>query len=195
MQHFRYFVALRKGDKMTAVEPIRNKNLIKSIEEELKATNFRDYVLFCFGINSGLRISDILKLDVKDVRNKKILRLKEIKTGKYKTLPFNKKIRHILQIYTKNRNLNEPLFVTKFNNRMDRITAYRLLNRVCGLMKLDIKIGTHTLRKTFGYHFYKQYKDIVILQKIFNHTNPSVTLRYIGIEQDEVYKSYENFIL
>ena len=195
MQHFRHFVALRKGDKMTAVEPIRSKNLIKSIEETLKATNFRDYVLFCFGINSGLRISDILKLDVKDVRNKKILRLKEIKTGKYKTLPFNKKIRHILQIYTQNRNLNEPLFVTKFNNRMDRITAYRLLNRVCDLMKLDIKIGTHTLRKTFGYHFYKQYKDIVILQKIFNHTNPSVTLRYIGIEQDEVYKSYENFIL
>ena len=180
---------------MTAVEPIRSKNLIKSIEERLKATNFRDYVLFCFGINSGLRISDILKLDVKDVRNKKILRLKELKTGKYKILPFNTKIRHILQIYTKNRNLNEPLFVTKFNNRMDRITAYRLLNRVCNLMNLDIKIGTHTLRKTFGYHFYKQYKDIVILQKIFNHTNPSVTLRYIGIEQDEVYKSYENFIL
>ena len=78
---------------------------------------------------------------------------------------------------------------------MDRITAYRLLNRVCNLMNLDIKIGTHTLRKTFGYHFYKQYKDVVMLQKIFNHSNPAITLRYIGIEQDEVYKSYENFIL
>ena len=180
---------------MTAVEPIRSKNTIKSIEENLKETNFRDYVLFCLGINSGLRISDILKLDVSDVRDKKILRIKELKTGKYKILPFNTKIRDILQIYTKNRNLNEPLFVTKFNNRMDRITAYRLLNRVCNLMNLDIKIGTHTLRKTFGYHFYKQYKDVVMLQKIFNHSNPAITLRYIGIEQDEVYKSYENFIL
>ena len=55
MQHFGYFVVLRKGDKMTAVEPIRNKNLIESIDENLKATNFRDYVLFYFGINSGLR--------------------------------------------------------------------------------------------------------------------------------------------
>ena len=195
MQHFGYFVAFRKGEVMTAVEPIRSKNTIKSIEDNLKETNFRDYVLFCFGINSGLRISDILKLNVKDVRNKNILRLTELKTGKYKIVPFNSKIKRILQAYTKNRNPNEPLFVTKFNNRMDRITAYRLLNRVCNLMNLDIKIGTHTLRKTFGYHFYKQYKDVVMLQKIFNHSNPSITLRYIGIEQDEVYKSYENFIL
>ena len=51
------------------------------------------------------------------------------------------------------------------------------------------------MRKTFGYHHYKQFKDVVILQKIFNHSSPQITLRYIGIEQDQIDYSYSNFIL
>ena len=78
---------------------------------------------------------------------------------------------------------------------MDRITAYRIIREICSQVGIEDNIGTHTLRKTFGYHFYKKYKDVVLLQKIFNHSSPSITLRYIGIEQDEVYKCYENFIL
>ena len=56
-------------------------------------------------------------------------------------------------------------------------------------------MGTHTLRKTFGYHYYKKFKDIAMLQKIFNHSNPAITLNYIGIEQDKIDESYKNFIL
>lgn len=57
------------------------------------------------------------------------------------------------------------------------------------------EIGTHTMRKTFGYWHYQQYKDVAILQEIFNHSSPSVTLRYIGINQDNIDKSYMNFSL
>ena len=45
------------------------------------------------------------------------------------------------------------------------------------------------------YHHYQKFKDVVLLQKIFNHSTPEVTLRYIGIEEDEIFESYENFIL
>ena len=55
--------------------------------------------------------------------------------------------------------------------------------------------GTHTLRKTFGYHHYHKFKDVALLQKIFNHYSPSITLRYIGIDQEEINNSYLNFIL
>ena len=48
------------------------------------------------------------------------------------------------------------------------------------------RIGTHTLRKTFGYHCYQKYDDVVLLQKIFNHSSPQITLRYIGIEQEDI---------
>lgn len=78
---------------------------------------------------------------------------------------------------------------------MDRITAYRIINKACKLANIDANVGTHTLRKTFGYFYYKKYNNIIMLQKIFNHSTPNITLRYIGIEQDEIYDSYLNFVL
>ena len=78
---------------------------------------------------------------------------------------------------------------------MDRFGAYYILKTDGKAVGLQDKIGTHTLRKTFGYHHYKKFKDIAILQKIFNHSNPTITLRYIGIEQDQIDESYNNFIL
>jgi len=47
-------------------------------------------------------------------------------------------------------------------------------------------IGTHTLRKTFGYWAYKDGKDLSLIQKLLNHASPAVTLAYIGITQDEL---------
>ncbi|MBP5615545.1 MAG: tyrosine-type recombinase/integrase, partial [Alphaproteobacteria bacterium] len=61
--------------------------------------------------------------------------------------------------------------------------------------QINGNFGTHTLRKTFGYHFYRQFNDIVMLQKILNHSHPAITLRYIGIEQDEINNSYHQFVL
>lgn len=73
----------KEEDTMTAVEPIRNLNDLKKIEKYLKAKeNLRDYVLFKVGINFGLRISDILSLDVSDVKNKNMLEITEKKTKK-----------------------------------------------------------------------------------------------------------------
>ncbi|WP_342668518.1 tyrosine-type recombinase/integrase [Cytobacillus solani] len=57
------------------------------------------------------------------------------------------------------------------------------------------EIGTHTLRKTFGYHFYQKYKDVAVLQQIFNHSSPAVTMRYIGINQDIMDEAVDGFSL
>lgn len=72
--------------------------------------------------------------------------------------------------------------------------AYNILNEAakkCGLQSQ----GTHSLRKTFGFHYYKKYKDIAMLQEIFNHSSPSICLRYNGINQEEIDKSLDNFCL
>lgn len=75
-----------------------------------------------------------------------------------------------------------------------RVQAYRILNSAAKAVGLS-EIGTHTLRKTFGYHFYQQYKDVALLQELFNHSAPSVTLRYIGINQDALDKAMSGFEL
>ena len=70
-----------------------------------------------------------------------------------------------------------------------------MIREACKKAGLEEKVGTHTMRKTFGYHHYQQFKDVVLLQKIFNHSSPQITLRYIGVEQDEIDDSYKNFVL
>lgn len=59
----------------------------------------------------------------------------------------------------------------------------------------SISIGTHSMRKTFGYHHYQQFRDIALLQKIFNHSSQLITLRYIGIDQEQIDYTYNNFVL
>ena len=180
---------------MSKVEPIRKKSDILKIEKALESSNYRDLVIFTLGINCGLRISDILNLNVSDVKNTSAIRLYEQKTGKYKEIPINKKLKPMLKKYTRDLLTQDPLFKSKFNKRLDRTTVYKMLKEICRQESIDTKIGTHTLRKTFGYHHYKKFKDIAMLQKIFNHVSQSVTLRYIGIEQDEINQSYLNLIL
>ena len=147
------------------------------------------------GTNCGLRISDILGLNVADVRNKTHIQIIEKKTGKFKKFPINAKLLPMIKSYVKGRKDKEPLFLSHWKHRLDRVSAYYLIRNACENAGLQERIGTHSMRKTFGYHHYQQYKDVVLLQKIFNHSSPQITLSYIGIEQDQIDFSYKNFIL
>ena len=73
--------------------------------------------------------------------------------------------------------------------------AYQIFE--CGLPRGGVKerIGCHTTRKTFGYHFYKQYHDLVKLQRILGHSSTRDTLVYIGMIDDEVDESLRHFKL
>lgn len=180
---------------MNVVEPIKDLKKLRKVEEILQKGNWRNLLLFVMGINTGLRVSDILALNVEDVKDKDYISIIEQKTGKRKSFPLNTKVRKIVDYVTFRKNPKEPLFCSSHKKRLDRTNAYRMINRVCKEAGIDTNIGTHTLRKTFGYHHYKKFKDVVILQKIFNHSSPQITLRYIGVEQDEINESYLSFVL
>ena len=180
---------------MGTVEPIRLKSDIRKVEAILAEQNDRDLLLFTLGINCGLRSSDILSLNVDDVKNKNYIQITEKKTGKFKKFPINSKLKPMFKNYIKGRNSDSPLFESIFKNRLERVSAYYIIRRACEKAGLEVKVGTHTMRKTFGYHHYKKFRDIAMLQKIFNHSSPLITLRYIGIEQEQIDKSYTDFIL
>lgn len=172
-------------------EPLKDKKDIKAVEQYLKEHNERDYVIWVLGLNSGLRVSDIVGLNVSDVVDKTHITIIEKKTQKRKSFYINDKLKKVLKSFTKDRNIDEPLFLGKQGSRLDRGEVSRFLDKVHKELKLKIKIGTHTMRKTFGYHHYQQFKDAVILQKIFNHSSLHITLMYIGIEQDEIDNTYK----
>lgn len=186
---------------MNTVQPIRDREKLEDLKEELKRNGTRDYMLFYTGINSGMRISDIVKLTKEDVRNsdnsmKQHITVIEKKTGKQKRFPLCNGLLVEMEKYTKNMKAGEYLFKSRKgeNRPITTVQAYRIISEASKRIGLE-EIGTHTMRKTFGYWHYQQYKDVAILQEIFNHSSPSVTLRYIGINQDNIDKSYMNFSL
>ena len=180
---------------MKVVEPIRELSDINRIKNKL-SNQPRNLLLFAFGINTGLRISDILKLKVKDVKNKKHLIIIEQKTHKAKKILIMNELRIEIANYIKDKKNDMYLFKTRCKNApISRIQAYRILNAACKTENIKENIGTHTLRKTFGYHFYKKTKDIALLQNILNHSSPKITLRYIGINQDIIDESLKDFYL
>ena len=109
--------------------------------------------------------------------------------NKFKDFPLSEKTKQALKEYLKTRDYsnNEPLFISRKNKGfLLRQQAYKIINGVAKSVGIKEKIGTHTLRKTFGYHAYNNGYDITLIQKLFNHSSPSVTLRYIGITQEEL---------
>ena len=178
---------------MEFVEPIRSKEKILAMKKVLLGKP-RDYLLFVMGINSGLRISDLLKIRVKDVLDNRgklrsFLELRESKSGKSKRFPFSKNVQRALRDYLKDYEGSPDDFLFKSRKGNRAITpqhGWHILSQAAKTVGIKDRVGTHTLRKTFAYHAYKKGTDLSLLQNLLNHSSPSVTLRYIGITQDQM---------
>jgi integrase len=189
---------------MEFVQPIRDRKQLEAMKKILKGSSLRDYCLFVLGINSGLRISDLLNLKIGDVtdENGKVkdrITLREKKTGKAKDFPLSDSAKKAISEYLKSRGtyeLTDALFASrKGGTPLTRQHAYRIINEAARAVGIKEQIGTHTLRKTFGYHAYQSGVDITRIQKLLNHSAPSITLAYIGITQEELDDVYLNLNL
>ena len=190
---------------MNFVEPIRDIKQIDQIKGNLyRKKNPRNYLLFVFGINSGLRISDILSLKLGDVKDNRgnlndYLSIKEQKTGKTRKVFFNKQIKDALNYYlakTKIFDLDQYFFTNEKSNKnipLSRVRAYQLINESCREVGITYKVGGHTLRKSYAFHLLKQGASIEQVSHLLGHQNLKVTFRYVGIDDDECKEVINNF--
>ncbi|TWI59613.1 tyrosine-type recombinase/integrase [Halalkalibacter nanhaiisediminis] len=177
---------------MEYVDPIRDIQKIIAIKKKLKKQSKRDLLLFVFGINTGIRVSDLLTLKVCDVWEetgiKEFVYVGETQSYGMKVFYLNYKVQSALKDYLNYIDFKSSDYLFKSKKHDQPITrqqAYRIINKAAREVGMTEKIGTHTLRKTFGYHAYRKGIAISILKKIYNHTTPSETLRYIGIDKNE----------
>ncbi|WP_110952978.1 site-specific integrase [Anaerosinus massiliensis] len=187
---------------MEYVQPIRDKKQLENMKRYLKEQNLRDWLLFVLGINSGLRISDLLQLTIDDVRGKDRITIREQKTNKTKDFPLSDTCKKAIGEYFKTTGLTEGVLFSsrkssgsKGTGAISRQQAYDIISSAAKEVGIKDAIGTHTLRKTFGYHAYKAGVGIEVIQKLLNHSAPSVTLRYIGITQEQLDNVYINLNL
>jgi integrase len=179
---------------MKFVQPIRDTNKIEQVKSVLKERSYRDYMIFMIGINLGRRVSDIVRIKAKHLRNRDRFIIKEKKTGKetYLLIPVN--LQKDLKEYLKKYSDDDYIFQSRQgkNIPLSPKRVYQILRRAAQKCNLD-NIGTHSMRKTFGYFHYQAFRDVAQLMLIFNHDEQRTTLRYIGIEQDQIDESMKKF--
>lgn len=187
---------------MKTVQPIREVDHLNDMKVYLKDWNEKYYMMFLLGIRTGLRISDILTLKVKDVRDEKgtiksHILTKEKKTLKSKRIKIHPELKRELQSYVYK--LDDECYLIYSNKKdkfgrdkpISRQRAWRVLKEAANFIGIE-EIGCHSTRKTFGYNYYKRTKDIALLMLLFNHSKESITLRYIGVTDDLMDKAFDN---
>ncbi|MBU3075610.1 tyrosine-type recombinase/integrase [Clostridium estertheticum] len=188
------------------VEPIKKLKDIEKIEQYLKGKdNKRNYMLFVVGINVGLRAGDVLELKVKDVLiNRDVVDsvlINEQKTGKGRELTLNRGAKDAIKYYLSIINECTPedyLFRSqKGGGRLIVQSTHKIIKGTLRDLNVKGNYGTHSLRKTWAYHIYmNNAKDnpliLPTIQKMLNHSNQAITLRYIGITKEVITDVYNS---
>lgn len=159
----------------------------------------RNLLMFDLGFNTALRIEDLIQLRVNKQITRGYIDTHEFKTGRNRPFQLNKRVTAMLQAYIERNNLleGEYLFQSKkgFNMPITRQQAYNIIQELAAELGIVRKVGCHSLRKTFGKLYYEQTKDLVGLHQMIHNGkgDPTVTLIYIGVVQEEVSNKRKEF--
>lgn len=186
---------------MNTVEPIRDRKKIAQIKNLFRGEKrFRDLLLFSIGINSALRVSDLLQMQIgsfvdEDGTIRERFWIKEEKRNKRNEVIINKSISDAVAEYrtayptVENDPENYLFFSTKTKNYSKPITreqAWHIVTNICKAVGLKGNYGTHSLRKTWGYHARMSGVELSLIMHRLNHNDLSYTKRYLGITDDEL---------
>ncbi len=194
---------------MEMVQPIRDMEVLEKCfdiareHDRHKRTGETCWeLLLVVGFNTSLRISDIRRFRVRDLRGQDYAQMRAQKTGKEARILINPAAKRAINRLLAGRNPDEYAFQSRVKSSYDhqprpitRQRAYQILNIIAKGAGIQERIGCHTLRKTFGYHYYKMTGDVVSLQRILCHTSQRETLLYIGVIQQEIDESLKRFRL
>ncbi|MEJ6466194.1 tyrosine-type recombinase/integrase [Fusobacterium ulcerans] len=181
------------------VKHIKENDLKKLRLFFLKEEKFVIKSLIDIGVNIALRASDLRMIKFEDIDHDWNLRIKERKTKKYKRIKFNtvckESIMELKKNYIKKGILPKGYLFKSFNRsylklKLDRPISLVSINRYLKIaqkkLNINYPIGTHSFRKTWGYTVYAKTKDIAIIMKVLNHSSLKQTMKYIGIEQENI---------
>ena len=166
---------------MNWVAPIKDDETLRMFKDRLKDMDEKYHIMFEIGVGTGMQLQDILKLKVKDVRDKDqieaLIGTKKIK----RTFVFSRELKTEIAEYTKGKAADSYLITghASSGEPLSREQAYRALKSAGRSIGLG-SIGAQTMRKTFAWRYYRDTGDIYYLQNLLNHASPSITYRYIG---------------
>ena len=187
---------------MKVVQPIRDIETLNKCYE-IAREHDRKYksgvsweLILLVGFNTSLRVSDFRRFRVFDLRGKDYAQIQAKKTGKEARILINPSARKEINRLLAGRKGDEYIFQSRQKSMrthkkepLTRQRIYQIINQIAREAGIEERVGCHTLRKTFGYHYYKMTGDIVSLQRILCHGYKRETLVYIGVIQESIDES------
>ena len=187
---------------MQEVEAVKTAEQRQQVEAHLAGQGVIYADIWKVGVNTALRISDLLSLTMADVRSldaeQPALKIKEQKTGKLRKIVVNQSALGVMQQRLTDHPDHVWLFQSDAVNRnrreppkpINRRSVSRVFERVGQKVAPKVALGTHSMRKTRGYAMHKAGRSIESIAKVLNHSSPAVTMRYIGLVQQDIDESY-----
>jgi integrase len=185
---------------MSTTEPIRSKQQVRELAEYyFQRGQLRNHVLIVMGIHTALRVSDLLRLTWGDVydfnlnRVRRSIHLAEQKTGKTKIIALNRAAIRALTVYAGQKTIQPGGFLfesRKTKLAIQRVQAYRIIHAAGEALHFPGRVSCHSLRKTFGYHAWKNGVSPAVIMEIYNHSSLAITRRYLGVTQDDKNAAY-----
>ncbi len=189
----------------TTTYPIKDKSKLNEFKNYyLKNDNKRNYLLIVTGLNTALRISDILNLKWNNVYDNELHKYREhiiiteSKTKKLNTIAINNSLKKAMKLYHRHQSPDSYIFCRSNNPfvHISRSQAWRIIKEAANKTGLGNEhISCHSLRKTFGYCAWQQGVQPAMLMNIYNHSSYKITKRYLGIEQDDKDNVFKNITL
>ena len=189
----------KKGSKIRT-EPIKSIEDIQKVKKHL-VKNPRNYAIFTLGINTNLRASDIIGLNIEDISEMTpgdILNNKDKKIQRYQQRSLNKAVIDAIKIWLHHHpdksNPKAPLFTSQRGNRLTVPAMSRMVKSWCNNAKISKgHYASHSLRKTFAYHAINTFKEqFHLVSAALGHRDHKTTLAYLGIQDKEIKEVFMN---
>lgn len=195
----------QKGSSIK-VEPIRQKAAIERIKAMmLHKKQWRNQCLFTLGINTALRANELLSISVENAANLldsgvgARLDLKQSKNQKYRPVTINKTAYDALQLYFEQESYltwklsnmpDSPLFFSRVADVLTVPSVTALVKGWCAGAGCKGNYGSHTMRKTWGWHQYKANTPLPVLMLTLGHATQRQTLDYLCIQDSQIKEVY-----
>ena len=156
------------------------------------------YLLLLLGFNTGLRVGDLCKLRVKDVRDRERVRIIAEKTDKMTDIKLQAAAQRAISAALRGKDADSYALTSRQRGRKDgrekpisRQRCYSIIKEIAARAGFEEHVGCHTMRKTFAWNFYQTSGDLAKLQKVLNHSIQEATIHYLGLDQEAVDETIE----
>ena len=160
----------------------------------------RDLAIFELIYSSGLRLAELVNLNLQDIDRAQRQLITTGKGSKTRYLPIGSKAEAALQRWLKVRHNflkgksggeNNALFLSRLGKRISPRNVQSRLNRLIKRQSLDRKLSPHTLRHSFATHLLESSGDLRAVQELLGHTNISTTQVYTHLDFQHLAKVYD----